>query len=131
MKTKEEDDIFRETEDFIKAWNKGIAKEISTFFTEDAVRVGVAGNMAQGRKAIEADYEDLLKNTMPGSKASQSKATVRMLTPDLAIWQAGLEIQKADGSAPIKGHVVQVMKKMKGRWLILEAHPKFFPPPKV
>jgi hypothetical protein len=50
-----------------------------------------------------------------------------MLTQEYAIWQGGLEIIAPDGSSR-KGHVVQVMKKMDGRWLILEAHPKFFPP---
>jgi hypothetical protein len=30
---------------------------------------------------------------------------------------------------PIKGHVVQLMKKVAGKWMILEAHPKLFPPP--
>ncbi len=45
---------------------------------------------------------------------------------ELAVWQGGLLI-KPPGSL-LKGHVVQVMKKVNGRWLILEGHPKFFPP---
>ena len=52
------------------------------------------------------------------------------VTPDLAIWQGGMQIVPGPGAPPIKGHVVQVMKKVDERWLVLEAHPKFFPPPR-
>ena len=31
--------------------------------------------------------------------------------------------------ATLKGHVVHVIKRTRARWLILEAHPKIFPPP--
>jgi hypothetical protein len=65
---------------------------------------------------------------MSGAKLHQERGTVRMLSPDLAIWQGGLEIHGESGP-PIRGHVVEVMKKSGDRWLVLEAHPKFFPPP--
>ena len=51
-----------------------------------------------------------------------------MLSDDLAIWQAGMEIVPPGGRPPIKGVVVQVMKKVEGRWLVLESDAKFFPP---
>ena len=56
------------------------------------------------------------------------KGIIRMLTPELVVWQGGLEIEKPDGSPLMKGYVVQVMKKVQGRWLTPEAHPKLFPP---
>jgi len=51
-----------------------------------------------------------------------------MLGPDVAFWQGGIEITPPSGPS-LKGHVVQVMKKVGTRWLILEAHPKLYPPP--
>ena len=66
---------------------------------------------------------------MPGAKGKTEKGIIRMLTNELAVWQGGLEILKSDGSLSLKGYVVQVMKKVNNRWLILEAHPKFFPAP--
>jgi hypothetical protein len=30
---------------------------------------------------------------------------------------------------PIKGYVLQLMQKVNGRWIVLEAHPKLFPSP--
>lgn len=39
-----------------------------------------------------------------------------------------MEIHPEGGAAPVKGYVVDVMRKVRGRWLTLEAHPKLFPP---
>lgn len=50
-----------------------------------------------------------------------------MLTPEYAVWQGGIEIA-SPGRPAVQGHVVHVMKKVEGRWLILEGHPKIFPP---
>jgi hypothetical protein len=54
----------------------------------------------------------------------QERGTIRMLTPDLALWQGGMTIQPPGGAPALKGYVVQLMKKVSGRWLVLEAHPK-------
>jgi hypothetical protein len=47
----------------------------------------------------------------------------------MAVWQGGMQIMPPGGASPIKGYVVQLMKRVNGRWLVLEAHPKLFPPP--
>jgi uncharacterized protein (TIGR02246 family) len=114
---------------FADAWNRGAARAISSFFAEDATRVGAFGDVQHGRPAIEAALDRLLTQTMSGASVRQERGTVRVLTPDLAVWQAPIEIVRGVSAAPLKGHVVQVMKKVGERWLILEAHPKFFPPP--
>ena len=121
--------IFQEIEGFTSAWNEGDAKAAVSFFTEDAVRVGALGDVQHGRSELEAAYKRLLQEMMPGAKVTQERGTVRVLSPDLAVWQGGMVINLPDGSSR-KGHVVQVMKKVGGRWLVLEAHPKFFPSPK-
>jgi uncharacterized protein (TIGR02246 family) len=121
--------IFAETEAFAEAWNKGDAKAAVSFFTQDATRVGAFGDVQHGRPEIEAAYDRLLHHTMPGAIVKQERGTVRMLSDELAVWQAGIEIvPPAAGPSP-KGHVVQVMRKVAGRWLVLEAHPKIFPLP--
>jgi uncharacterized protein (TIGR02246 family) len=130
MNEKEEQAIYKETELFLEAWNQGDAKAAASFYTDDGVRVGAMGDIQLGRQEIEIAYDNLMHKVMPGAKAKQEKGTIRLLTPELAIWQGGLEIQKPDGSAPMKGYVVQVMKRVNGKWMILEGHPKFFPQPK-
>lgn len=123
-----EEAIFNEIAAFTEAWNRGDAKGTASFCTDDCVRVGAFGDVQHGRSEIEAAFEKLFQQTMTGAKVQQEPGSVRMLTPELAIWQGGLEIIPPNGSS-LKGYVVQVMKKVNGRWLILEAHPKFFPPP--
>ena len=127
MKTREED-IITENEAFGDSWNKGDAKGAALCFTEDAVRVGPFGDIQHGRAEIEAAYDRLLHQTMPGTKVKMERGTIRMLSTDLAVWQGGIEIIPPNGGPSLKGYVVQVMKKVTGRWLIIEAHPKFFHP---
>jgi uncharacterized protein (TIGR02246 family) len=129
MESRDERAIVREIEAFTVVWNKGDAKTAASFFTEDGVRVGAFGDVQHGWTEIEAAYERLLHQTMPGAVVKQERGSVRMLSPELAIWQGGLEIIPPGGGSSMKGYAIQVMKKVVGRWLILEGHPKIFPPP--
>jgi len=129
MPPRDEEAIFKEIDGFSAAWNRGNAKEAAAFFAEDGVRVGAFGDAQHGRAELEAAYDRLLHQTMPGASVKQERGAVRMLSPDLAVWQGGMEIVPPGGAAPMRGHVVQVMQRVHGRWLILEGHPKLFPPP--
>ena len=127
MGSSDEEAIFRETEAFAEAWNSGDPKAAASFFAEDGVRMGAFGDRQVGRFEIEAAYDKLLRQTMPGATVSQERGSIRMLSPGLALWQAGIEIVPPGAGTPLKGHVVQVMKRAEDRWLILEGHPKIFP----
>ena len=127
--TEDQESILREVESFSLAWSRGDAKAAASFFTEDGVRVGAAGDEQHGRSEHEAAYEKLLRGRFAGATVTQERGTIRMLTSDLALWQGGLEIAPGGAAPPIKGYVVQLMKKVNGRWLILEAHPKIYPAP--
>lgn len=127
MQVDDEQAIIQETIAFAEAWSEGDAQAAASFFTEDGVRVGAFGDVQHGRAELETAYDKLLHQTMPGAKAVQGRGTVHMLCEGIALRQGGLEIASPSG-AVMKGHVVQVMKKVGQRWLILEAHPKFFPP---
>ena len=130
MNSNDEDLIIQATQEFLVAWNKGDAKAASEFFTEDGIRVGAFGDIQQGRHEIEVAYDKLLHQTMSGAVVKQERGIVKMLTPDLALWQGGIEIIPAGAPASLKGYVIQVMKKVNNKWMILESHPKLFPPPK-
>jgi uncharacterized protein (TIGR02246 family) len=119
--------IIAETQAFAETMNAGDAAAAASFYTEDGVRVGGFGDTQHGRAEIEAAYRRLLHETMVGAQLTQDRGTVRMLTPELALWQGRLEILVLGTEEPIRGHVVQVMKKVADRWLILEGHPKLFP----
>ena len=123
----EEEQVIQATQDFLVAWNNGDAKTASLFYTEDGVRVGAFGDVQRGRHEIELAYDKLLHQTMPGATVKQERGSVRMLTSDLALWQGSIEIIPSNGDTPLKGYVIQVMKKVNNKWLVLEGHPKLFP----
>ena len=125
----EHEAIIAETQAFAEAWGRGDAKAAASFYSDDGVRVGAFGDVQRGRAEIENAYLRLLTHVMPGAKISQERGTIRMLAPDLAVWQAGIEITPLGEASPLRGHVVQVMQKIGHRWLVVEAHPKIFPPP--
>lgn len=127
MASSDEQAILNEVAAFAQAWNRGDSRAAASFFAPDGIRVGAFGDLQHGRLDIEAAYDRLLHHTMPGATVRQERGSVRLLAPNFALWQGGLEIVPA-GGAPLKGYVVQVMKKVAGRWLIVEAHPKIFPP---
>lgn len=126
--TEDVEAIYREIQAFSEVWSKGDAKGAASFYTEDGVRVGAAGDVEHGRAEIEAAYDRLLHGPFAGATVTQERGTIRMLTPDLALWQGAMQIAPAGGGPALKGYVVQLMKKVSGRWLVLEGHPKLFPP---
>jgi len=128
MQTDDEQSILNEAASFAEAWSTGDARAAASYFTEDGRRVGGFGDIQNGRAEIEVAYDKLLHQTMPGAVVKQERGSVRTLTPELALWQGGIEIVPAGGGAVLRGYVLQVMKKVDGRWLVLEGHPKLFPP---
>jgi uncharacterized protein (TIGR02246 family) len=124
----DEEAISAETQRFAEAWSRGDAKAAVAFFADDGVRVGAMGDTQRGRAEIEAAFERLFHGPFAGASVHLQPGTVRMLTADLALWQGAIEITPAEG-APMNGHVVQLMKMVEGRWLVLESHPKLFPTP--
>jgi len=77
MKFSDEEAIFSEIEAFAEAWNRGDAKAAASFFTEDGVRVGAFGDKQHGRTEIEAAYDRLLHQTMPGARVNQERGSFR------------------------------------------------------
>lgn len=127
MSATDKENILKEVQSFSDAWNRGDAQAAASFYTKDCIRVGAFGDIAHGREELKEAFTKLLTQGMPGASVKQFNESVRILTSEYALWQGNIEITIPGNPAPLKGHVVQVMKKVEGRWLVLEAHPKFFP----
>ena len=125
----EEKNIMDKSAAFQEAWNKADAKTLSTFYTEDAFRIGAYGNVQNGKAEIEAAYNQIFQTTFPGSSIRQEQGTIRMLGSDFALKRGGFELVPADNQPVIKGHIIEIYKKVNGDWLIMESHPRFYPPP--
>ncbi|MHB9033343.1 MAG: SgcJ/EcaC family oxidoreductase [Anaerolineae bacterium] len=115
--------IRAELDGFGAAWNKGDARALAGYHTDDGVRVGVGGDIQHGKAEIETAYAKMLSGPLRGARVVMDRGEIRLLTPDLAAWQGGIVITTADGH-PLKGYAFQVMKRVGDRWLQLESHPK-------
>ncbi len=124
----EEEAVIEATREFARLWTAGDAQAMAACFTEDAVRVSVFGDVQRGRREIADALERMLKHEVPGSWVEQERGWIRMISPEMAIWQGTMDIVLPPPLPRMKGHVVQVMKRVGGKWLIQEAHPKSFPP---
>ena len=124
----DEASIIQLHQDFAAAWSNGDVDGVMALYADSAVRVGAAGDIEHGRAEIKAAYERLLSGSFKGAQVQIDSGTVRILSQDLALWQAPMEIRPAGGPSPINGYALDVMRKIDGRWRILETHPKLFPP---
>ena len=124
----EEEAVIEATREFVRLWATGDVEAMAACFTEDGVRVGAFGDVQRGRPEIAAAYAKLLGQDMSGSWVEQERGWVRMISPEMAVWQGTMEIVLPPPLPRLRGHVVQLMKRVGGKWLILEAHPKIFPP---
>jgi uncharacterized protein (TIGR02246 family) len=87
MSTKDQEDIYKENDRFLEAWNQGDHKVAASFYTEDGVRVGAMGDIEHGREEIATAYDNLMHKAMPGAIAKMEKGSIRILTPELVIWK--------------------------------------------
>src|SRR5262245_26005558 len=92
VSAEDQEAILREVQAFSAAWSHADAKLLASFYTEDGVRVGAAGDVQHGRAELETAYSKLFQGPLAGAKITQERGSVRMLAPDLALWQGGMEI---------------------------------------
>jgi uncharacterized protein (TIGR02246 family) len=111
---------------FIETWKAADAAGLATMFAEDAVRVSAFGEVSKGRAEIKASFDKLFKGPMQGAKLEVT-STARELAPGLVVVNSPIAIHPP-GGAPMKGHAVEIWSKKGSAWLIVESHPKFFPP---
>ena len=123
----DEKEIIDREMQFMAAWNKGDAKAAMAWIAEDSIRVGAFGDIAHGRKEIEAAYQKLFSGPMKGAQAKY-EPSVKLYAADVAVAEGPLTIQPADGSAALQGYVVEIWKKKDGHWWLAEGHPKLYPP---
>lgn len=120
----EEESISRELASLSEAWSRGDAKGAASFYAEDGQRVDPGGDVEHGRAEVAAAYERVLHGRFSGAKFTLERGTFRWITPDVALWQGGLSIAPPGDLPVTKAYLLHVMKKDRGRWLILEAHAK-------
>jgi uncharacterized protein (TIGR02246 family) len=123
----EEKEILERTTQFLEAWQRGDARAATAHMAEDAIRVGAFGDIQHGRAEIQAAYLKLFSGGPMKGATVKFDQSVRLLGSDVAVSEGPLTITPPEG-APIAGYSVELWKKRDGRWWLIEAHPKFYPP---
>jgi hypothetical protein len=73
--------IYREIQAFSDSWSKGDAKGAASFYAEDGVRVGAAGDVEHGRQEIEGAYDRLLHGPFSGATVTTREHASHLFPP--------------------------------------------------
>jgi uncharacterized protein (TIGR02246 family) len=134
-KEKDEDAVKARVADFIALFNKGDAKAMSAFFTDDATLVNPAGKSAKGPADIERVIADDVATILKGATMEMKVVSFRAVGKDAAFVELEHSVTGAktpDGKPmpPMTFHVPALLLKKGKAWMIAEARPyAYLPPP--
>lgn len=100
---------------FIAAFEKGDAKAVASFWTENADYVDQTGREYKGRAAIQKMYEKLFA-AKKGMKLNIIVTSARMVGSDSAIEDGITEVTPAEGGLPSAARFTAVLVKKDGEW---------------
>jgi uncharacterized protein (TIGR02246 family) len=103
-------------EAFVAAFDKGDAKAVASFWTEDGDYIDQAGHHYKGRKAIQEVFQRLFSEHK-GLKLGINVVSLRVVKPDLAI-EDGVTHVAAEGSQPTTARYTIVHVKRDGQWML-------------
>jgi uncharacterized protein (TIGR02246 family) len=132
---KDEDAIKARVAAFIELFNKGDAKAMAAFWTEDGTIVNPAGVSGTGRAEIEKIIATDSSTILKGTKMTMTVTRIRMVGKDAAWMELEHGVEGATGPdgkpmPPLTFHVPCLMVKKGKEWMIAEARPyAYLPPP--
>jgi uncharacterized protein (TIGR02246 family) len=103
-------------EGYVAAFNKGDAKAVAAFWTEDADYTDLDGQTHRGREAISALFAAYFAAN-PGAKLAVDSASLRFLTPDTAI-EDGASFVSGGRLPPSSALYTSTLVKKDGKWLL-------------
>jgi len=105
-----------------KAWNQHDAKAYGALFAEDGEVVNVVGWWWRGRNEIERKLTDAFALVFRESTLTITEATVRFLTPEIAVahvrWTMSGARTPPGILEPREGIQTIVLQKLGGNWMI-------------
>lgn len=118
---REERDIRKASDAFVKAFNAGDAKAIGALWTPDGDYVDERGEVTRGRDAIAKLYTTLFANARD-VKIEITIDTIRFAGKDAAIVKGTARAKAADGAKPTVTRFTAVHVKQDGKWLLESVH---------
>ncbi len=109
--------IRQNTAAYVAAFDKGDAAELVKCFTVDAEYIDEAGEVVQGRPAIqESVAQDFAEH--PGLQLALEVETLRMISPGVATEDGSATVTDAEGTVLAYNHYNAVIVKVDGHWLL-------------
>lgn len=102
---------------YIAAFNKGDAKAVASFWTEDATYVDQGGREYKGRAAIEKVFAKSFA-AQPGATLAIHTTATKHLTPDVVLEDGVTEVTPAGGGASTAARFSAVIVKKDGEWYV-------------
>jgi uncharacterized protein (TIGR02246 family) len=113
---------------FIAAFNRGDAKAVAAFWTEDATYVDQVGHEYKGRPAIEKLYEEVFA-ARKGAKLAIHVTDTKMVSPEVVLNDGLTEVTPADGGPGTTAAFTAVLVKKDGEWYLQSVHDSVASPP--
>jgi uncharacterized protein (TIGR02246 family) len=113
---------------FIAAFNKGDAKAVAAFWTEDATYVDEVGHEYNGRAAIEQLYEKVF-DARKGAKLAIHLTASKMVTPEVLLNDGITEVTPSDGGPPTTARFSAVLVKKDSEWYLQSVRDAVASPP--
>jgi uncharacterized protein (TIGR02246 family) len=105
----------KRAQEFIAAFEKGDAKAVAAFWTQNADYVDQTGREFKGRAAIEKMYEKLFAGSK-GMKLNIIVTSARLVGTDVAMEDGITEVTPAGGGLPSSARFSAVLVKKDGEW---------------
>jgi uncharacterized protein (TIGR02246 family) len=120
--------IAKRAEAFVAAFHKADAKALAAFWTEDGDYTQDTGRVLKGREAIEKAFAELFSENK-GLKLRIDSASLRFVTPDVALEEGVNAVIPPDKSPPDRGRYAIVHVKKDGQWYLASVRESAFAPP--
>jgi uncharacterized protein (TIGR02246 family) len=113
---------------FIAAFNKGDAKAVAAFWTEDATYIDQVGREHKGRPAIEKLYAKVFA-ARKGARLAIHVTSSKMLSSDVLLNDGLTEVTPDDGGPGTTARFSAVLVKKDGEWYLQSVRDSVAVPP--
>jgi uncharacterized protein (TIGR02246 family) len=120
--------IARNAEAFVEAFHNGDARAVAAFWAPDGDYTDQTGRRMKGREAVEKAFKGLFAENK-GLKLRIDSASLRFLTPDVAVEDGVTAVLPPDGGPPSRARYTIVHVKKDGQWLLGSVRDAPFAPP--
>jgi uncharacterized protein (TIGR02246 family) len=110
-----------------EAYNKGDAKTLAGFYSDDVDYIDQDGTEVKGRDAMERLLADNFQQN-PGAKLAITTQEVKQLTPDVKVTRGLATVTPANGAAETTQYTTVRVRKG-DRWEISQLNEREAPPP--